>query len=38
MFVFMQTGTFPSTISWAKIVKENVYSTEENIWRERLVK
>ena len=38
MFVFMQTGTFPSTISWAKIVKENVYSTGENTWRERLVK
>ena len=37
MFVFMQTGTFPSTISWTKIVKENVYSAEENLWRERLI-
>ena len=37
MLIFIQTGTFPSKISWTKIVKENVYSTEENLWRERLV-
>ena len=37
MLIFMQTGTFPSKISWTKIVKENVYSTEENLWRERLL-
>jgi hypothetical protein len=33
----LQTGTFPSEISWTKIVKENVYSIEEDLWRERLV-
>ena len=37
MLIFIQTGTFPSKISWTKFVKENVYSTKENLWRERLV-
>ena len=37
MLIFMKTGTFPSKISWTKIVKENVYSTEANFWRDRLV-
>ena len=34
VLISMETGTFPSKISWTKIVKENVYS---NLWRERLV-
>jgi hypothetical protein len=37
ILTFLQTGTFPSKISWTKIVKENVYSIEEDLWRERLV-
>jgi len=37
ILTFLQTGTFPSKIYWTKIVKENVYSIEENLWRERLV-
>ena len=37
ILTFLQTGTFPSKISWTKIVKGNVYSIEENLWRERLV-
>ena len=37
ILTFLQAGTYPSNIAWTIIVKENVYSIEENLWCERLV-